>query len=140
MSMPEPKFFIYGTGPFNLETDSMVRIADALDELKCMLVLTEFDIDLIRIIKQDRFGRREPYTESLYYFVARKTENEEPKRYFRLGQVIMLCGMLVAELITPEDLFYFQVGRKEIPTASNGETVNPDASSDNQEQNATEQP
>lgn len=134
MSMPEPKFFTYGTGPFDLVTDSVVRIADALDELKCMLALDDFDIDLIRLIKQDRYGRREPYTEPLYYFVARKTANEEPKRYFRLGQVIMLCGMLVAELITPEDLFYFQVGRKEVPIASNGETVNPDTTSDDQEQ------
>ena len=69
MSMPEPKFFIYGTGPFNLETDSMVRIADALDELKCMLVLTEFDIDLIRIIKQE---------ESEYNQDGRKRGTEMP--------------------------------------------------------------
>ena len=91
--MKKPDFQTY-SGPYNIGTEAITRLADFLDEVKCAVILSKYGIDVIRIIGLDEDGSRKRYQDPLYVLVTKDEDQPKPGKYLRLGTIIKICELL----------------------------------------------
>lgn len=133
------------SGPFDLEIDCLCRIADSLDEFRCTIILSYYDIELVRVIELEDDGGRKPYVDPLYFFCERGKEATSPRRLHRLGTVVKICELLDSGILDKASAFDYGVDTKsEEDTEPDGGDDQSDTGEEqpgeNQEQGAADQP
>lgn len=146
------KLFYELSGPYDMSTEALVRIADSLTEFRCMIDLSVYDLRLGRIIRLDKDGRRRTFVEPVYYLYKKGDSKQLPTRFLRLGMVEKIIEYLDTgamdvdealdyglEAETPDDEIEDQTGEDTAPDVGDDQSAGSQAGED-QGQGTGDQP